>query len=982
MIPSILYNIQTRGLRLASFVLLILSFSLKSQEPYYYNIAEESGLPSSEVYQVIQDDFGFIWLGTDAGLFRYDGIHFKHFKSKTETSRSISGLRLDRNGMVWCQNFSGQIFKVNHDSLSLFASVSDEFKQYPQFTIDDHMRLWVCGETKIVCFDTHGKKIESLSPRADNGLQIAWSDIEFDSGKLIITSTNNGLYKLDVAGSQRNFVLLDNRISLCKGRSSIIRNANDLTVITENSQGETYSVHTVGKSGNVITQARYKAPEVIYYSAFITDSEQWLGTGDGVLIVNNASTRDSIRHILKGEKVSCIFRDREHNIWLSTLQNGLYVIPNKELNVFTKQNSILKDNYVTHVTEAAGGDLYLGVYSGKTYCLQQSNTLKEVFVTPEQGYRAVKKIAFYKGGSFVSRGVFSFNSTRGNYVFNTRNIRDFLIYKGDLYYAASHNAGVIRHLDEVMHLKTEEKNTEVLLNSSSRSLALDTLSETVYFATIEGLYAYTHKELKKILFNGSPINATKIEFHDGKLWIATINDGFITLENGKLQKPGKLNAYLKNLRIKTFKISSHDLWVATETNLCRISLQDAKISTYDYSNGILSKEINDIIVSGTEVSLATNKGLICFSGESTHFNFVAPSICITDMLINDSLLNISSGKLSLDYHQNKVQIKFIAACFKARGNFSYKYRMQGLDSSWTTIKAIDNQVLYSALPAGNFIFQVKAVNEDGIESLNPATMLIHVKAPYWQSIWYYILLVICSVTVVILVAVMVVRDIRKKAGVQNELVASQHTAIRAQMNPHFMYNTLNSIQDLILKNDLKNTNYYLSKFSTLMRKVLDFSSAEHISVAEEVEMLQDYLMLEKLRFGEDFNYTLDVADDINPHKADIPTMIIQPFVENAIKHGLLHKKSNRILEVRFMKKENTLVVTITDNGVGRQRSEEIRQRGHLKHKSFATSAVNRRIALLNERYAEKISVSIEDLKENEISTGTRVIITLPYSIHS
>ncbi|KXK43961.1 MAG: signal transduction histidine kinase [Bacteroidetes bacterium OLB11] len=145
------------------------------------------------------------------------------------------------------------------------------------------------------------------------------------------------------------------------------------------------------------------------------------------------------------------------------------------------------------------------------------------------------------------------------------------------------------------------------------------------------------------------------------------------------------------------------------------------------------------------------------------------------------------------------------------------------------------------------------------------------------------------------------------------------------MNPHFMYNTLNSIQALILKQDIKNSNLYLSKFSHLMRKVLDVSGRDEISIQEEIEILELYLSLEKLRFGNDFLYKIIISNEVETQAIFLPPLLLQPFVENAIKHGLLHKKGEKQLIIRLEKETNHILCRIKDNGIGRKHSAEIKK---------------------------------------------------------
>ena len=172
------------------------------------------------------------------------------------------------------------------------------------------------------------------------------------------------------------------------------------------------------------------------------------------------------------------------------------------------------------------------------------------------------------------------------------------------------------------------------------------------------------------------------------------------------------------------------------------------------------------------------------------------------------------------------------------------------------------------------------------------------------------------------------------------------------------------------------SNYYLSKFSSLLRKVLETSSKNEISLKEEIEILSAYLELEKLRFGSDFSYNINIDKNIDEDDLKIHPMLIQPFIENAIKHGLLHKKGEKILSIN-VELTNGVTCIIDDNGVGRKKSAEIKNRNTQQHQSFATQASEKRIELLNSIGTKKYSFNIID-KENE--TGTKVIVKIPYDL--
>ena len=222
------------------------------------------------------------------------------------------------------------------------------------------------------------------------------------------------------------------------------------------------------------------------------------------------------------------------------------------------------------------------------------------------------------------------------------------------------------------------------------------------------------------------------------------------------------------------------------------------------------------------------------------------------------------------------------------------------------------------------------------------------------------------------------KETQKRLALEKQYRDAELKALKAQMNPHFIFNALNSIQEYIVLNQKSLASDYLGKFADLIRNYLNYSDTGLISIPEEVHNLNLYLELEKLRFEDELSYSFNVEGKVNSELIKIPTMLIQPYIENALKHGLLHKRDNRILSVSISQYSSSLVqCIIEDNGVGRKKSEEIKSRLKPNHKSFALNANTQRLDLLNYGKERKIGVEIIDLMENDGPKGTKVILTIP-----
>ena len=211
---------------------------------------------------------------------------------------------------------------------------------------------------------------------------------------------------------------------------------------------------------------------------------------------------------------------------------------------------------------------------------------------------------------------------------------------------------------------------------------------------------------------------------------------------------------------------------------------------------------------------------------------------------------------------------------------------------------------------------------------------------------------------------------------EGRLALLQLKTLSNQMNPHFIFNALNSIKAYLIVNDQKNAVYYLSQFSKLIRHILESLREEYITLKEELSIIKIYINLENMRFAYSIDFKLSVSDDVNIEQIQIPTLILQPFIENALVHGLLPKSGERLLRVDIYKRDDDIVINIVDNGIGREASDRRKNHKVFKKKSIGLNITNERLNLHNKRHNHLIQYTIEDLKEDGNAVGTKVCITI------
>lgn len=958
------------------FAIVIAACPLYAQHPFFYTINDDNGLPSNEVYSLQQDSFGYMWIGCDAGLYRYDGFEFKSYKNKQQNGTAISGLHYSQNNTLYCQNFYGQIYQINNDTLRILADLKDKILAHPEFTTDGRNNTFVgIPEGMMLLSNTNKPTLLKTIP---NVIEL---EVTKD-GYLYIIDNRNNLYYASTTNTNNIKIVpvLHNETHLKRHHIISCKNDNILILLGRNTQNDSITICYIAKgvikrikeiSGDKLKQKINKIK--------VINNEIWLATIGGAYQLDE--NLNILNHYFPKDKISDIYLDKEGTYWFSTLQNGILVVPHLELKLINSTIAVLTDQNITAVNKTNDGNVLFGNYSGNIFHLNKyTKYLTLLPETPNGTYKNVTTILPINEHTIIAgRGGISIINTKNktDKYHTTIYTRDMVIVGDSIVVATNLGINVV---DKVSSLITNNIfSLHKLLGTSGRKVCFDKANNTLWVTTNTGLAYQNDTGFVLYLHHGNPIFCNALYADENGLWVGTVSDGVYNINHGKVTQHLNTDNGLIGSNIKC--LTSHNGVLYAATDKCvNIMYPNGKFNYIKQANGINAKEINAIGIINDIIYLATIRGLFYMPVNLSFTNIVQPNIKISSFSANDKQYP-TDKKISLPFDNNDILITFSGIALRSRTAMRYYYRIMGDVEKWQELPGNINYVRLNNLAPGTYEFQLRAANEDGILSNKSATLIIDVATPLWQKWWFILLLIILVSTSVGVIFIVRIRNIKRKAEIHNKITESQLTALKAQMNPHFMYNTLNSIQDLVLQKDIKNTNYYLSRYSTLMRKILEISEQNQVEMNEEIEILKLYLELEQLRFGEDFMYTISCDSEINQNTIYIPSMIIQPFVENAIKHGLLHKKGIKELTIRFEKKENDIICTITDNGIGRQKAAEIKSRSPISHKSFATNATQKRMDLININRKNKITLNFTDLYSNNVASGTEVKIIIPYYLN-
>ncbi len=970
-------GIYIKKLLFVTTLVVFYGFSIcTAQHPFYHTITDEEGLPSSEVYQIIQDKKGYMWIGCDAGLYRYNGFEFKAHKNSKQNSRSISNLAFDAEGKLWCRNFSGQLFNIINDSLHLIADYSKDANRY-QITFYDKPGFWLINSREIQLNDKSGKTIKRF-PIDLNGKKIS-SGVEmiYFEDQLWIEIPGLGLHYLNTQNGKMELVFPTNLNMSYQAQQFFIYKKKLFLLRSENMPSEDnyiYEINTETKTAKQIYYF-YNPTHIRNYSFFEDSSHKlWIGSSVGAICIPDVYrfTQPETIYLLR-HKISSIYQDNEGNYWFTDLQDGLHFIPDMKSIITNFDNPSILENDFTSIKELSNNKIAIGTYSGNFYLFDPSSKefVSQKNINKNKGF-TVKDIEEYKNNVFIARGGFyKFNSKNDKLISSKHlgNSRDITIMNDSIYSIQPEQVVKICITD----LNNNNITPQNILPIGGRKIEKDPLTNEIYMALNNGLFVYKKNNLKELKIKSESIYALSITSDNNSVWIGTHSQGLIQIKKGQIIEQHINKGELDDRSIKNICANNRFVWGVTNSDVFRFDKISKQLYTYSKNIGIIPREVNCITIGGDKIYFGSKKNLITIPIDQDQALNYKPKIEIESITQNNIKID-QKNELTLPYDFTNLEIKFISFSYKSRKHFKYEYRLIGLDSAWYKISFDKNSITFSSLPPGKYLFEVKSITENGVSS-DIERINFTVNSPLWQKGWFYILVTLLSITIVILFFSIQIKKIRKRNAIEKKLIQSQLTALKAQMNPHFMYNALNSIQALILKQDIKNSNLYLGKFSHLMRKVLEISEKEEITLQEEKTVLELYLSLEKLRFGNEFNYTISINKNVDEFSICMPPMIIQPYVENAIKHGLLHKKGEKKLIIDFSI-DNELICTITDNGIGRKHAKEIKERQSEKHQSFASKATEKRVELLNHINRENYKIEIIDM-ENNHSNGTIVIIRIP-----
>jgi hypothetical protein len=559
-------------------------------------------------------------------------------------------------------------------------------------------------------------------------------------------------------------------------------------------------------------------------------------------------------------------------------------------------------------------------------------------------------------------------------------VRRFVSVKAIVYYRQSLLVGSDRNI--LLIDPATFKILDTVWNERATCLYAD--KDTAYIGTLNGIYRLCADTMQNLSTTLKPLQTriAAIEKDSNHVvWVATSDDGLIGWRNGVIIKHiTRRNGLTSNI-CRTLFLDKGCLWVGTDKGLNRINVMapDLPVQKYSISDGLSSDIINAVCVVNDKVFVGTTEGVTFFNDKK----MASQSRCdlrFTDVAIGGKTYYACDAPVHIPHAQNNLQFNYVGISYKSGGDVRYRYRLLGLDSTWNETR--ETSLTYPTLPSGDYTLQLQAINKFDVSS-QLLTHAFTIEKLLYEKTGFRVLIGALFLAITGLTVWLIIRRIRKREQEKTAFIKRindlEQLSRKAQMNPHFIFNSLNSIQQYVMDADVTGANKFISGFSRLIRQTLDFSSRPEISLEEELDYLTNYLEIEKTRLEGTFNWVVQVDKAVKPAEYYIPPMILQPFVENSVRHGLRFRRDkNGVVTITVKRVDDYLVCILEDNGVGRKAAMQYKSISPINYQSKGLSLTADRITMFNQEHAQKITMQIDDL-EDELrhALGTRVTIKFP-----
>lgn len=960
--------------RTLCFLLYLIPVIFYGQTYLFDTWSSDNGLTVSDINEITQDPKGYLWIATEGGgVSRFDGITFDHYtKEDGLLSDFVSVLEWGEDSVLFIGTEKGLCFfdgkKFNQDSLG------SEFRQRVIDLAFFRDTLFVAFRHKLTYY-FEGRLFEYGKPNYFQNQNLNAITVCLDQ---MILNCDSGIINV------RNFERSGERpssFSFCS--EYFFLNYFDTSgEFWQLEEGRPLLVETLKLEGEVRDAILWKNEALVY------TNNQKININSGP---NRMSEIDASQGLDVGQ-VKCLFEDRFGNLWIGGYE-GLAKWVNPNIRNYSNESG-LEDERV-HAIYVQNDRTWFGTNSG-------------IELLDQNGYHQFEE---------VSAGVVFkiFEDHFGILWFATES--GLISFDGSVFKSFGEEQG----LDEsfVFDISETVNNQLVVATSNSVYIQNDFGFESIFdedafgsnllridhynriwFSPLLGNLAYWEdgkitsvNALGEFNLNDIRISSFDIQMKD-QLWIGTLETGLMHWDGKALSVFTENNGLMSNKIDGVLNISDTRTWVLFDNGMQSLDFKEGQwrvgkfydethgfLGNGSYTNAIFWDTVNESVWVGTQ------NGAVAVSEVNEAKSFVEffPEIRDIDLFFEPNKWSgFEQGKwallpssLKLNHDQNYLTFHFGAISSGNPKDLYYRYKLKGQDENWI-ISNYRYEAIFTNIAHGDFTFQLQVSDNASFEKIEQRDFPLKITAPFYKTLWFWALVVIFIGSATGWAIRSRLNQITEKQQLRSALAESERKALRLQMNPHFIFNALDSISGFIFKNEPKLAVKYLNSFAKLMRLTLELSRKKLVPLYSELNLVKNYLVLEQVRFNDSFDFEVNIDEEIDEYVVMIPPMVIQPNLENAILHGLRHGKEQGKLTVHFLRKGDELICEIIDDGVGREVALAKKTEKPKSHKGLSSNITKERMSLLSKSMERSFIYEIEDLKSDAgEAVGTKVVLTFP-----
>jgi len=977
---------------IAIFIFLVLPAIGYSQQYPMLHYTLDNGLPSNTVYDVYKDSHGFLWFATDKGVARYNGLKFDVFTTENGLpDNEIFFFREDYSKRLWLSTYNGELCYYKN---GVFHTANNTpFLRLPSKNAQI-LQINIGQDSTVTVYYPRGKFVNIRNEKCSiYDLNIIIKDVDVIQRLIRISTLSDGTFEI-IDEDKRVVIDPDYKIR------SLAYYPDRKIYRGSNGGGQHYlylpdtlydqylkPIFPFGKELSALSHKIFLKKN--FHRVFIDQGNVFVATYYGLYI-----NRDIVT--LKGQKISSVACDKAGNYWFSSLDNGVFIFNRNFLH--QKQYDGNYKNAVKYASVNNGSlfftldnDNFYTVHSDSISCL-----FNYVKCKPNKAISVDNPICYIDHDRYYN--FYNYDNLIIDHINSPK--PDIEFPKSDLGYGDSHffpkeittdaSRIFVRLPEKIAYsdfsLFSPGNSKEHVFNNISgsgnqRIFAFAKAGDnTIWYSTLNNVYkivgtnAIVQPQFKNNTFKWFNI-------YDNYLVGVTQENKILVCNhyNGDIQIDSVIGQ--KSIWIKSFRLDSDHILIRTSDNYRVLTLlrsqQKPVFSVRRLEDPFIPLDPEAICTSDSACFFFKKGAITTLPIKEFFLTDTPPTVTFTALKTKDTILDISTTQLELPYNNAQSLTLYFSVLSFSSKNVSLEYSIsKDTTHQW---KQIANEGLnIFSLGYGTFKMDLRAKTLSGQVS-DTATFTLIILKPFWARWWFIILcalITLCAVSFIIfywIKRILLKREAAHKSKMNS--LKSEYKVLNALMNPHFVFNTLNNVQSLVNKDNKLASNEYLRIFADLIRQNMHNLSFELIPLQKELDLVSNYLKIEKLRFKEWFNYSINIDEEVDAFEVMIPPLLIQPLVENSIKHGLLPLQSvNGVITINIYEKENRTIIEVVDNGIGIESS--LKNEDKL-HESYGLENIKKRIMQLSALYSLNITFEIKEIKDDWTNTtGTIAIICI------